>query len=192
MPLEKPRRALFDRPPSSADAATAAAHATALTQRVGVAALNIRRFRTGDAHALFEIFHSAVHLVACADYTPEQIDAWAPSTLDQCLWAQRLPALSPFVAELNGRPVGYADLQLSGYIDHFFVSGHHARTGIGTRLMAALHVEAKRLQLDQLTSDVSLTAELFFAQAGFTLVARREVVLRGVPILNARMRKALH
>ena len=36
-----------------------------------------------------------------------------------------MQALRPLVAEEDGRVVGYADLQASGYIDHFFVSGKH-------------------------------------------------------------------
>ncbi|KAA8701490.1 GNAT family N-acetyltransferase [Pseudomonas cannabina] len=42
--------------------------------------------------------------------------------------------MNPFVAVLDDHIVGYADVQASGYIDHFFVSGFHARQGIGQRL----------------------------------------------------------
>ena len=41
----------------------------------------------------------------------------------------------PFVAEIEGQIVGYADLQEDGYIDHFFVSGSMARRGVGSALM---------------------------------------------------------
>ncbi|WP_369825877.1 hypothetical protein [Achromobacter sp. HZ34] len=40
--------------------------------------MRIRRFRLGDEPALFQVFHSAIHLIAARDYTPEQIEAWAP------------------------------------------------------------------------------------------------------------------
>lgn len=83
--------------------------------------------------------------------------------------------INPFVVELDGRPVGYADIQPSGYIDHFFVSGRHARQGVGAKLMATLHDEAKRAQLGELTSGVSLTAQSFFAKSGFSIVENRMV-----------------
>src|SRR3546814_8321315 len=65
---------------------------------------------------------ACVHVVrsrACRGfYTPEQLDAWAPVVHDKQDWANRIAALRPFVATIEDRVAGYADLQDSGYIDH--------------------------------------------------------------------------
>ena len=153
--------------------------------------MEIRRFRLGDEAALFRVYFTAIHEIASSDYSPEQLDAWAPSDLDPALWASRVQQIRPFVALLGDEIVGYADVQLNGYIDHFFVSGAHPRQGIGTRLMARIHEEARLLGLSELTSDVSMTAEPFFALHGFKVVERRFPVRRGVTLQNALMRKAL-
>ena len=153
--------------------------------------MEIRRFRLGDEAALFRVYFTAIHEIASSDYSPEQLDAWAPSDLDPALWASRVQGIRPFVALLGDEIVGYADVQLNGYIDHFFVSGAHPRQGIGTRLMARIHEEAELLGLTELTSDVSMTAEPFFALHGFKVVERRFPVRRGVTLRNALMRKAL-
>jgi putative acetyltransferase len=153
--------------------------------------MEIRRFRLGDEAALFRVYFTAIHEIASSDYSPEQLDAWAPSDLDPALWASRVQGIRPFVAWLGDEIVGYADVQLNGYIDHFFVSGAHPRQGIGTRLMARIHEEAELLGLTELTSDVSMTAEPFFALHGFKVVERRFPVRRGVTLQNALMRKAL-
>ncbi len=151
--------------------------------------MQIRRFETGEEQVLFEIYYSAIHLVACKDYSQEQIDAWAPRDLDPELWARKIQDINPFVAVLDATPVGYADVQPSGYIDHFFVSGHHPRRGIGARLMEFIHQEAATLGLGELTSQVSRTAQPFFAKFGFTIVEQRLPERRGVVIPNALMRK---
>lgn len=151
----------------------------------------IRRYRFGEEPALFKVFHSAIHLVARRDYSNEQIKAWAPLDLDQDLWTSHIRGINPFVAELPGELVGYADLQANGYIDHFFVSGHHGRCGIGTALMNHLLSEARATSLPELTSDVSRTAQPFYAKFGFTVVEQREPELRGVVIPNALMRLQL-
>jgi len=148
----------------------------------------IRRYRPGEEAALFEIYYSAIHLLASRDYSPEQIQAWAPRDLDQGLWATRIRGIHPFVAELAGELVGYADLQANGYIDHFFVSGQHGRHGIGTALMSHLLQEARAASLMELTSDVSRTAQPLFERFGFTVVEERQPELRGVVIPNAFMR----
>lgn len=151
----------------------------------------IRRFKPEDAAALFEVFYSAVHLVACRDYSPEQIQAWAPKEVDRTLWQQHLLNLKPFVIELHDEIVGYADLQTNGYIDHFFVSGQHAQQGIGTQLMVHILAEAKALGLTELTSDVSRTAQPFYAKYGFVIVEQRYPELRGVIIPNTLMKLSL-
>jgi putative acetyltransferase len=152
-------------------------------------AIHIRRFQPGEEAALFEIFYSAVHRVACRDYTAEQIDAWAPRDLDPIGWEKRIRAINPFVAEINGERVGYADIQSSGYIDHFFVSGLHPRRGIGSVLMNRLLQEAESLGTRILTSDVSRTAQPFFAKFGFVVVEQRYPVCAGVVCPNALMRR---
>lgn len=153
--------------------------------------MKIRRFQIGDETSLFRVYFSAVHLVASRDYSAQQVQAWAPADLDMDLWAARMREIRPFVAEMDGEVVGYADVQRNGYMDHFFVSGTHGRQGIGRRLMQRIHEEAMSLGLTELTSDVSKTAEPFFIHHGFQVVERRFPVRRGVTLQNALMRKLL-
>jgi putative acetyltransferase len=152
----------------------------------------IREFRLGEELALHEIFHSSVHELARSHYTPDQISAWAPESFDGAAWVQRMRTIRPFVAEESGQLIAYADLQDSGYIDHFYVAGSHARRGIGSKLIQHILAMARRRAISELTSDVSLCAESLFARHGFTVVERRTVVVRSVEIPNVRMqRKAI-
>jgi putative acetyltransferase len=151
----------------------------------------IRPFRVGDEPDLHRVFLSAVHGIAIKDYTLEQVNAWAPQSLDPALWADRMRGIAPFVVERDGKPIAYADVQPNGYIDHFFVSALFARQGIGSMLMRHLHDEATAKGIQVLTSDVSRTAQLFFKQWRFSIVEQREPVIRGVVVPNALMKKAL-
>lgn len=153
--------------------------------------VQIRNFRRGDEPALFAVYHSAIHQIASRDYSAEQIQAWAPDDLDAGLWANRMQGIKPFVAESGGTILGYADLQDSGYIDHFFVSGEHPRRGIGSMLMNHILETAKQRGLAELTSDVSRTAQPFYAKFGFEIVEQRLPERRGVVIPNALMRRKL-
>ncbi len=154
-------------------------------------ATHIRRFRVGDEKALHAVFFSAVHQLASADYSTEQINAWAPAHMDLEMWVQRMRGIQPFVAELDGQIVGYADVQPDGYIDHFFVSGTYPRRGVGTQLMTSIHDEAQAMGITVLTSNVSRTAQPFYARFGFSVVEHRHSVIRGVIVPNALMRKEL-
>lgn len=153
--------------------------------------MNIRRFQPGEELALFEVYYSSIHFIAKNDYSEEQVNAWAPLDLDRQLWINRINGINPFVAEIDSQPVGYADVQQNGYIDHFFVSGHYPRQGIGKALMESIHSEAKRLNITELTANVSRTAQPFFERFGFIVVEQRKPVIRGVEVQNALMRKSL-
>ncbi|MCP5282124.1 MAG: GNAT family N-acetyltransferase [Rhodoferax sp.] len=153
--------------------------------------MQIRRFQGGEAPALHRLRHDAIHQIAARDYTPQQIAAWAPATIDAQAWAEKMAANRPFIAEMDGQIVGFADVQPSGYIDYFFVSAEHPRQGIGNALMARLHEEAARQGMATLTSDVSRTAQPFFLHHGFAIVEQRQPVRQGVVVPNAFMRKHL-
>jgi putative acetyltransferase len=154
-----------------------------------VARTHIRDFRIGDEMRLHEVFRSAVRGVASADYTPAQIDAWAPESIDVEAWTARIRSLRPFVVEAEGTIVAYADLQGDGYIDHFFVSGLYPRQGIGTTLMRHIVETAAARGIDTLTADVSRTAQPLFEHFGFVVVEQRTRTVRGVAVPNALMRK---
>jgi len=151
--------------------------------------VHIRPYREGEEPALFGIYCSAIHLVACQNYTPEQLQAWAPRDFDPELWRRRIRGIGPFVAESNGQIVGYADLQPNGYIDHFFVCGTRSREGIGSQLMRHLLDRAQALGISELSSDVSRTAQPFYERFGFMVVERRYPEISGVVVPNALMRR---
>ncbi|MBR0566868.1 GNAT family N-acetyltransferase [Azoarcus sp. L1K30] len=157
-----------------------------------VPALVVREFRDGEEHLLWQVMHSSVHEIARAHYAPEQLAAWAPDTWHEEAWCALMRSNRPFVAEVDGRVAGYADVQADGYIDQFFVSGHAAGRGVGSALMRRIEERARSLGLDRLRSNVSLTAQPFFRRFGFEIEAEQVVEVRGVALRNASMRKVLN
>ena len=149
----------------------------------------IRRYRPGEEPALWQVYFSAIHKVASADYTPEQINAWAPSDVDPRQWAERMRGIAPFVAERDGTIVGYADVQTDGCIDHFFVSPTVARQGVGSLLMQRIHEAALSHGTKSLFAEVSITARPFFEKWGFEVEETQTVLIRGVALDNFKMRK---
>src|SRR5262245_10903631 len=124
--------------------------------------MEIRAFREGDSPALHAVFYSAIHGTASAYYTREQCQAWARTAHDPEQWALRMRGLKPFVAEEDGRIIGYADVQDDGYIDHFFVTAAANRRGVGSALMRRIHERAAERHLTELSAQVSLAARAFF------------------------------
>lgn len=153
--------------------------------------VRIREFVASDAAQLRGVFVSSVHTLASGFYTVEQLEAWAPATYDESDWACKLATMRPFVAVADDQPVGYADLQDSGYIDHFFVSARFSARGVGSALMQRIHDAAVARSIWRLSADVSRSAEAFFLRHGFRLDYRQTTVRRGVSFENARMYRVL-
>lgn len=151
----------------------------------------IERYTPEQASALREVFHSAIHLSAAPWYSQREREAWSPQRYDEAAWAANLDRIQPWVAKEGEKIVGYADVQPDGYIDHFYVSGNAARQGVGQALFDHLAGQAQAMDLDRLTSDVSLSAEGFFARQGFAVQWRRTVRRDGVALRNARMARSL-
>jgi N-acetylglutamate synthase-like GNAT family acetyltransferase len=153
--------------------------------------LQIRDFQPTDALEIMRLFQDTVRNVNARDYTPEQIDAWAPAILDEPRWHERLRANFTYVAEANGQMVGFGELQRDGGIHTLYVHHQHQSMGIGSRLLSDMETRARALGARRLYTAASLTAYGFFQRRGFKLVRAQDVELRGVSLRNFVMERAL-
>lgn len=146
----------------------------------------IRPCRREDCQALLQLFRETVHTVNAKDYTPRQLDAWAPTDLDPAAWDRSFSQHVTLVALEKGEIVGFADADPSGFLDRLFVHKDHQRQGIASALCAALE---KALPVSVITTEASLTARPFFAAQGYRIIKTQQVERRGVFLKNAVMRK---
>jgi putative acetyltransferase len=153
--------------------------------------LQIRTYCEGDAGLLRDLFFNTVRLVNAADYQPQQLSAWAPESYDVVAWNEKMAANKPFIAELNGIIVAYADLQTSGLIDHFFCHHAYQGLGIGKALMEHVLTVGQNNGLSRIYSAVSITAKPFYQGFGFVVVKQQSVEIRGQYLTNYLMEKYL-
>lgn len=148
---------------------------------------SLRRYRRGDAAALAEVFEAAVRGTACRDYIPAQIDAWAasaPSIAGREEWFSRLYTV---VAEQDGCPVAYGNIDDTGYLDHLFVHPKAAGQGMASAICARLEGWAAGRCIPRLTVHASRTAKPFFETRGWRVTAAQQVPLRGQVLENFAM-----
>ncbi|MGR5230077.1 GNAT family N-acetyltransferase [Photobacterium damselae] len=152
--------------------------------------VTIRPYQEQDAEHLWSLLFNTIRSVNIRDYSQEQVEAWAPKPHNTKAWRDRVNQTQPYIAELNGVIVGFADLQSDGLIDHFFCHHRYQRQGVGSALMAHIFIKAQELGLQKLYSEVSITARPFFEQYGFKVVTAQKVALRGIVLDNFLMQKA--
>ena len=106
--------------------------------------MKLRIYRPGDLEEIYQLFYDTVHFVNRADYSPEQLDAWAPRQMDRSRWEQSLAEHETWVAWEEGRIVGFGDLAQNGYLDRLYVRKDSVRKGVAPALLHRLEAAAVR------------------------------------------------
>lgn len=157
--------------------------------------LLVRPYRPEDLEVLVDLFYETVHTVNAAQYTPEQLNAWAPLEEKEGRiekWRDSLSRNFSFVAEQAGKIVGFSDLQKDGYLNRLYIHKDYQRQGIAAALLNAVEKEAEKLALSEITVDASLTAKPFFEKHGYETIRQQTVVRKGVALINFKMVKTMY
>lgn len=150
-----------------------------------------RDYGSADAATLCRLFFETVRSVNAADYSEEQLWAWAPEIPDTETWHERMSGRHTLVAEEEGQIVGFAELEGNGHLDMFYVRKDAVGRGVGSCLYAAVEGRALELGPGRLFTEASITARPFFERHGFVVLGRNVLARRGVELVNYSMEKAL-
>jgi putative acetyltransferase len=152
----------------------------------------IRKYKPGDELFIGRIFNDAIFQIARDDYTAAQLEAWAKRPADPDYWKRRCLEKEPFVNEIDGKVVGFIELEPDGHIDCTYVDPAYARRGVMSELMDAVKREALTQRIPKLLAEVSITARGFFERHGFVHLKDNLFNVRGVSMLNYIMECILH
>ena len=152
---------------------------------------SIRYYEAGDALQIARLFYETVRSVNRADYSQEQVQAWAPEVPDPEAWHARMADRRTLVAESGGEVIGFAELEEDGHLDMFYVRKDAVGRGVGSILYRAIEREAREQGIGLIFTEASVTARPFFERWGLRVVRERPVARRGVELTNFAMEKPL-
>lgn len=149
--------------------------------------VKIRTYRREDLRGMLWVFHEAVHRSCAGAYSPEQLAAWAPETVDEEAWARRFAGSQTRVAvSAHGEVVGFANLEGAGYLDCLYVAPEAQGRGVGSALCAALETLAS----GDIEVRASLVARPFFEGRGYRVLREAHPVRAGLALPAFDMRLA--
>jgi putative acetyltransferase len=151
----------------------------------------IRYYEAGDALQIARLFYETVRSVNRADYSEEQLRAWAPEIPDPEVWHARMADRRTLVAEGGGEVVGFAELEEDGHLDMLYLRKDAVGRGVGSLLYRAIEREAREQGIGLIFTEASVTARPFFERWGFRVVREQTVERRGVSLTNFAMEKPL-
>lgn len=146
----------------------------------------LRKYRPEDCSRLAELFYDTVHTVNAADYSHEQLNAWATGCVDLAAWNRTFLEHFTVVAIEGDTIAGFGDIGLSGYLDRLYVHADYQRRGIASAICDALE---HAVDADTLTTHASITARPFFEQRGYSVTNEQRVMRNGVELTNFVMKK---
>lgn len=129
--------------------------------------IEVRPFTPQDTESTWQVFHAAVHRTAAADYSAEQVSAWAPDTADLTAWRQRREQAHTFVVLVDGHVAGFGDVTDAGLVDMLFVHPDYAGQGLARLILEAVIRRAREKGLARLHTHASRTARPVFERLGF-------------------------
>ena len=148
--------------------------------------MELRLYREEDAAILAQLFYDTVHTINALDYTPQQLDAWAPVHRDMTAWHRSFASHVTVVALIDETIVGFGDMDAQGYLDRLYVHKAFQRRGIATAIVDELE---RAVSVPTYTVQASVTAMPFFARRGYQVLRVQQVFRNGVTLKNFWMEK---
>ncbi len=170
--------------------------------------MQIRLFQLEDVPQIAQLFHDTVRTINLKDYSLSQVQAWAPDDIYFRDWVKVCTSRYTYVAIIPGFPeddrgqymddapahviVGFAELEIDGHIDCFYVHKDYQGWGVGKKLYQAIASQAQQRGCDRLYTEASITAKGFFLKQGFAIEQEQQVSVRGEVFKNYRMVKPIN
>ncbi len=148
--------------------------------------ISLRLAVTADLPEMLRLFRTTILTACTADYSSEQLAAWASSADDGPRWEGYLRELDVILAVVDERIAGFGALKVPAHIELMYVHPDFHRRGIAGKLMEALLAKTE----GPVTAHVSRTARPFFEREGFAVTEALFPVRNGIVIPNFSMRKA--
>lgn len=129
--------------------------------------VEIRRYQSHDATALYAVFVEAVHIGAAKHYTRAQRFAWVPEQPMPTGWPDKLATMETWVAEVDGEIAGFMAVTRTGYMDLAFMRPRWMGRAVAQAAYDRVLEWARDAGLSRLTTHASHLARSFFARNGW-------------------------
>lgn len=151
----------------------------------------IRRLLDDEYADVVKLITQTVHAVCANDYTPKELNAWAPENFDINKFRHNLSGCFNLAAFEKGMIVGFISVERSGYINRLYTHKDFLHQGIATALLKNAEAWATANGIHELSLDSSKTAEGFYIKMGFKKSGVSIINHEGVVFRNTVMKKVI-
>jgi putative acetyltransferase len=147
----------------------------------------IRQATGNDIAGIAAVFEAAIRQSCSADYTAQQINAWADRKSDYAMWQYKIERDYFLIAEDEWHINGFASIGHKGYLDFLFVHPNNQRKSVAGRLLSQIQSFAAAHGINPISTHASITALPFFIKKGFEIVREDCNIIKGIALKNYLM-----
>ena len=152
----------------------------------------IHPYQSPDLDGILELFYDTVHNINIRDYSQEQINVWAPETVDRDRWDRNFTTRIAYVAKINHTIVGFGDATKEGSIEHLYTHKDYQGKGIASVILQTLEDALKNMGVTHTVTEASITAKPFFEKRGYVVINEQLKQHRGAIFINYVMKKVIN
>lgn len=153
--------------------------------------MKLRRYCPDDLNEISKLFYNTIHSINNADYTPIQLDAWAPKAWDLAKFNEKLLRNYTVVVEFDKIIIGFGSADNIGHFDLLYSHRDYQSRGVATLICENIEHHIFSKNIETITTDSSITAKPFFRSRGYRLVAKQRIECRGQFFVNFKMKKVV-
>jgi N-acetylglutamate synthase-like GNAT family acetyltransferase len=153
----------------------------------------IRKAKLEDASIINKLINNTIFAVNSKDYTKKQINARIKNRTAKLKDRIKTNSRAMFIILENFKILGLVSLTLEKKeITMLYVKQNYIGKGLGKKLLKYAEKHAKKLGLDYLNLESTLTAFEFYKSQGYRKIRKVNHISNGVNIPCIKMRKILN
>jgi L-amino acid N-acyltransferase YncA len=115
----------------------------------------------------------SIREVCAADYTADEISAWAGRSFDEAKWNEAVSKHSVWVVEISGQIEGHGywrhqAQESSIFLHSLYFTKRAMGRGFGSQILEKLFEEARSLGISKIKLESTLTSHEFYKKLGFS------------------------
>lgn len=163
-----------------------------IIRKDNVKSYKIRTLTEKDIIELQQLFIETVLNVNSKDYTKEEVEDWASCGNDTEHFKELLRK-NIYIGAFDKQDcmVGFSSMNREGYLHSMFIHKNWQSKGVASRLLSEVEKIAEQYGVNEIVSEVSLTAKSFFENKGYEVVNVQKSRANKLELTNFRMKKVI-
>ena len=154
--------------------------------------MNLRHITIKDQLELKKVYFDSIQSIDEKIYTKEQKRAWSSQAWDNQNFNKSITQGKGWLLSEKGIIIAFAIRYPINRIALFYCKGKFQRKGYGSKLLNKLEDEAKKENLDYLSTEASLISYGLFLKNGWKIIRKEKVTINNIFFERYKMIKILN